>query len=395
MTTPRSLRRADTKNRLDVASWSALDSVRFMLRTVGSGEVIGGPFYFGRAFDLPPFFTFSAVAQTLGIGSGPQLTVGVAEWIVDEQGMYVGANMWFKLSHINPCLPSAFYGTQAISDPGFEGGFVRGPDNGELPIITGTPMVSGHQIVWPSTYPSVVEQVEPGSDFTADLSTEYPWVQSDLIRLGGDSNNTWRDDTSSTRDGIYSVSHDFAAVNDVFSASPRLYPMGVTSCTMAGFGWVAKPGDEITLSAWVRTSSATGGAGVGIGCHFMSEFNDLSEFTGPGSDPVLLHRFTDTAWTFLTRKVFPPVPLEPSEVTRIAQPYIVARRFTFPTTFFGTIFADKATLALVGGTSAPGFLTTTDLDFEVSLRFSGRILKGYSNIHPVRSVEAPIQVVLT
>ncbi len=57
---------------------------------------MAGPFYFGRAFDAPPFFTFSATAAGGDQGAAPQLTIGVEEWIQDEQGMYVGAILWFK-----------------------------------------------------------------------------------------------------------------------------------------------------------------------------------------------------------------------------------------------------------------------------------------------------------
>ena len=62
------------------------------------GEVVVGPFWFGRAFDLPPRFEVSAVIDTdLDVGEAPfpqQITVGVFEWLQDEQEMYVGAMLW-------------------------------------------------------------------------------------------------------------------------------------------------------------------------------------------------------------------------------------------------------------------------------------------------------------
>lgn len=62
------------------------------------GEVVVGPFWFGRAFDLPPRFDVSAVIDSdLSLGEAPfaqQITVGVSEWLQDEQEMYVGAMLW-------------------------------------------------------------------------------------------------------------------------------------------------------------------------------------------------------------------------------------------------------------------------------------------------------------
>jgi len=61
------------------------------------GEALVGPFWFGRAFDLPPRFDVSAVIDTDVPGDDPawqQITVGVAEWLTDDQNMYVGAMLW-------------------------------------------------------------------------------------------------------------------------------------------------------------------------------------------------------------------------------------------------------------------------------------------------------------
>jgi hypothetical protein len=68
---------------------------------------------FGWAFDAPPMFTFSATA------SEPNpITVGVAEWIRDEQGMWVGAILFFKNDGGN-CVDPLIYG-ELLRDPGFE-----------------------------------------------------------------------------------------------------------------------------------------------------------------------------------------------------------------------------------------------------------------------------------
>ncbi len=281
-----------------------------------------------------------------------------------------------------------------LADPGFEGGYARGPNDGELPIFTGASGVSRRSIIWPSTYPNIVESIAPGGD----ISPKYPWVQEDELTVGGTLDNSWRD-TSTSHTGSHGSSFDFGAVVDAFSSSPRLYPVGIASCATDRppgqvfgigdqFGWVTRPGHQIKLSIWARTSAASGGAGLRIGCEFFADFKALSEVTGPGSDPPLQHIFADTAWTLLTRNVFAP-----SEAV-IAQPYVVARRGAFPTTFFGKVFVDDAGLTLAGGTSAPGFEVTTDVEFDVALRFSGQTFKGYSNIHLVGPKEAPTKVVL-
>lgn len=69
-----------------------------------SGELISGPYWFGRAFDAPPFFTFSATLLSEAVEGPFHITVGVAEWHLDEQGMYVGATLWYKVvCQHDPC----------------------------------------------------------------------------------------------------------------------------------------------------------------------------------------------------------------------------------------------------------------------------------------------------
>lgn len=66
------------------------------------------PILFGRAYDRPPFFSFSAVAKNNEVVVTPTpcgditdraagMTIGVSEWIRDAQGMYVGAHLWYKV----------------------------------------------------------------------------------------------------------------------------------------------------------------------------------------------------------------------------------------------------------------------------------------------------------
>ena len=65
MTRYRSLRRANTKGKLDRGTWAGLDKLKFQTLVRGGGEAYVGPIYFGQAFESPPFFTYSAVANLL------------------------------------------------------------------------------------------------------------------------------------------------------------------------------------------------------------------------------------------------------------------------------------------------------------------------------------------
>ena len=74
------------------------------------------PVFFGRAFDSPPFFTYSAVGKNevplfenncsdprySGDANVRQsgLTIGVREWIRDERGSYIGAYLWYKMNKV-------------------------------------------------------------------------------------------------------------------------------------------------------------------------------------------------------------------------------------------------------------------------------------------------------
>ncbi len=97
MTAPfRSVRHAEESQRLEIDTWPDLDKIKFEFAVRGIGQGIIGPMIFGRAYDSPPFFSHSIVAEAF-YQSGPQLTIGVADWIRDEQGHYVGANLWVRL----------------------------------------------------------------------------------------------------------------------------------------------------------------------------------------------------------------------------------------------------------------------------------------------------------
>jgi hypothetical protein len=65
---------------------------------------IAGPYWFGRAFETPPFFTWSATNFEPINQSAPFMTAGVAEWLTDEEGMYLGAMVWFQLGRPFGCV---------------------------------------------------------------------------------------------------------------------------------------------------------------------------------------------------------------------------------------------------------------------------------------------------
>jgi hypothetical protein len=113
--TYREIRQTNIEKTLDRDQWSELGRVEFQQLTFCINEHLSEPIYFGRAFDAPPFFSFSAVArfdlwstdplEENVVFTGKNLinyTIGVAEWIQDPQGMYVGARLWYKTQQFVP-----------------------------------------------------------------------------------------------------------------------------------------------------------------------------------------------------------------------------------------------------------------------------------------------------
>lgn len=139
MSISRSTRRAEQGKELDREQWAALGQIDYNIRVEGRGQATAGPFYFGRAFDSPPYFTYSAVAEKGDPGIASHFTVGVAEWIRDDQGMYIGANLWI--------IFDACFEEQRIIEEDFEDTLARqgaGPDGNEIFIW------SNNGIGWPS-----------------------------------------------------------------------------------------------------------------------------------------------------------------------------------------------------------------------------------------------------
>jgi hypothetical protein len=109
------VRRNDTERRLSRETEAAYGALEYQQIVFCRGEhLTPEPVKFGRAFDAPPFFTYSGIVRQARVVSFTQvgddedppftgymishLTIGVAEWVRDEQGMYIGAFLWYKLS---------------------------------------------------------------------------------------------------------------------------------------------------------------------------------------------------------------------------------------------------------------------------------------------------------
>lgn len=90
----------DKQRETDRQGWADLSELAYRVHVTGCGEALEGPYYFGRAYEAPPAFTWSGVPSQASGGLTtviPLLTVGVQSWIQDSKGMYVGAHLWFKV----------------------------------------------------------------------------------------------------------------------------------------------------------------------------------------------------------------------------------------------------------------------------------------------------------
>ncbi len=137
------------------------------------------PIWFGRAYDRPPFFTYSAVAKNNEVVVTPfpcgdvtdraaGMTIGVSEWIRDAQGMYVGAHLWYKVQKQEVDRAGAgliqqdhVRGSQTISIPdcGQTGDcvFLIGTSNGASQVDIGVespPMSTKHPFGWGAIDPA-------------------------------------------------------------------------------------------------------------------------------------------------------------------------------------------------------------------------------------------------
>lgn len=121
--TYRRVRRVDHATDLDRATWADLEAVEFdQIVYCSGGHLTPEPIMFGTAFDGPPILTYSGNSLVFETAYGTLspvttidakrqsfLTIGIAEWIIDAQDMYVGANLWYKIDadtiHFPPSEP--------------------------------------------------------------------------------------------------------------------------------------------------------------------------------------------------------------------------------------------------------------------------------------------------
>ena len=81
---------------MDRESWPELDKVDFIVQVTGC-QWATAPFWFGRAFEDPPYFTYSVTANVeLDPFKEFKFTCGVERWFIDERGVFLGANVWFS-----------------------------------------------------------------------------------------------------------------------------------------------------------------------------------------------------------------------------------------------------------------------------------------------------------
>lgn len=209
---------------------------------------------------------------------GTAMTVGVAEWIRDEQGLYVGANLWIKngspdLSEdprsslvapyvVDPCVNLPVYGANILRDPGFE----RHLSNVTPP--------AGHGLVFPSGYSASTQL--PGQrlawhDYAGE--NEYVGAPPTFDQLVGeeglstgwstynpDANGygRWYVSTANPHSGTYHARFDWTGNWDptfpyVYSEGPPTYLLAIGGYNCADpFPYSARvePGDVVTASAW-------------------------------------------------------------------------------------------------------------------------------------------------
>lgn len=113
------VRTNDTIVRLSEGTEAGIARSEFQQVLFCTGEAVSEePIMFGRAYELPPYFTYSSIVKNNEIilvetdCDDPDLaaaetrrvtgaTVGIASWVRDEQGMYIGANMWYRVDAVD------------------------------------------------------------------------------------------------------------------------------------------------------------------------------------------------------------------------------------------------------------------------------------------------------
>ena len=193
--TYRRVRRIDQATDLDRSNWAELGAVEFDQIVYGSGgHLTPEPIMFGRAFDSPPILTYSGnslvfetaygtLSPIVFIDTARQsfLTIGVAEWIIDPQGMYVGANLWYKIDADTEHLPSPIDVTplpgvaEKIVLDRSDAGFLDSPDNSSTNFSTSLELI----IKWAPNDWTDIRQVFC-SAHDGGFETGYRWQMGPL-----------------------------------------------------------------------------------------------------------------------------------------------------------------------------------------------------------------------
>lgn len=433
MTIERHTRRAETAKELDRETWAELDLVGFQFVVTGDGEAVAGPFYFGRAFDAPPIFSYSAVLRGGSSEAAPQITIGVSEWIIDEQDMYVGCWLW--LTFVNCFAPGPSHGV-VLSDDfekllAVQGG---GPEGDEIPYVafswfSGLKTAQSYsQLFWPSNY---VWPSDHPSGFPVVASRElggklspYRWVQM----WGGLENSfqnepiqRWRVSNSVFRSGTFSLYCDELVRPDpvvplAASGSAILVPANILGCHTYGsdyrehlWGWRSEPGASVKISGYRRHSwvdATTGGDAV---LRAFVVFYGVDGIVGIRAKDFVLNepgleanewRYFEFSEDQVGGSGAQGAPLLAAPVAPAGTRYV---RIEFDVSQFWLWRDDNST-------PLPPFETWIEdvqieivgpqvpfrqPEFDVAIKFQGRILKNYVGVHPLRSYEGPSKVVLS
>jgi hypothetical protein len=455
------VRRAETGKELDRGTWADLDAVDFHFTTTGNGEAIAGPFYFGRAYDAPPAFSFSAALIAGSSGTAPHITVGVSEWLLDEQEMYVGANLWVKISENCFDPLAAIVGDGAIVSDDIESVLAKqggGPEGDELPYfgrsrfdVQGGSAPDIHEnyssLYWPSQYPITFPEQIPFKTFAlGDRVAPYRWVQFLLDNVARESEDAslvqrWRVTDDVSRSGQYSFFCDelirFAPAPFVQISSTDLYPVDILGCRLRPeleqfdhlvrdqrriWGWRCDPETEVNISFhrmhnWVH-SNLGAWAALTWGLAFYGVNPGFETHSTTQAQPGEFGWLGGGRWNFF---------LDPAsssgeglvanewQYRELLDGFRLQTRDTniaLPGTMYVEIWFDVFQYLLepvFHATQVPPFKTWVDditikltpqspqrqPEFNVTVKFGGRLLKNYVGVHPLRSYEHPDRVVLS
>ena len=277
----------DKQQESDRQGWADITDLAYKVHVTGCGEALEGPYYFGRVYEAPPTFTWSGVPSQATGGMTtviPLLTVGVAEWITDDFGMYVGAYLWFKVKdqagtdgcdaivcvmapdgaesirwsistenefQLGPIDSSI--GENLLDDPSFEAyPWADNPPLDAFPVMnmnyTGSP-TNSTGLAWldgSETYDwtQMLPVVEPPGWY-------HPYSDIDDIRH-------WKISTEDPRSGTHHAK--WTSVDGWGRVPPELAPYGGTSCTARRYLRIyfpysarVQPGDLVEFTVWAKT----------------------------------------------------------------------------------------------------------------------------------------------